>query len=475
VCWADALPDPKETTMTPRRPFVLLAGAALLTGIVGIAAPSHAGPPGDWTVISGAGNSNVVDPSLFRTSDGTLHVAMAGTTSSLDSIEVAHVSASGVFIGRHAAVTSWSGTTSDPDLVGAPGGGMRLVFGGNRTTTTTDPYSAGYDYYASSDAAGASWTLGPNDAPAVKSSQGYASHGTGVISLADGTLVTAFPLNGTISYQVGSGPVQSFAIPNCCSYDMSLAMDGSGAVYAAWYAKGGPAGERGTLVREIYPALGPVMQAPGAVTGSGQAVAMVTRPDGGIYVAYPRGELNDQGFALWRVGTNTARTVPGSQGASHVAMSTGPGGRLWFVWDGPDDNLRVVRTNPAATKFGAVQKVRTPPGSLIFVVEIEGSTGRGDVVFNNGLKIWHQQVLAGLTVKASPRKWKAGRRVAVKFTVTDAGDAIKGAKVKARGLKCTTNKKGVCTLTFPKLKKGKFDALATRKEYAAGSVRLKVT
>ena len=41
---------------------------------------------------------------------------------------------------------------------------------------------------------------------------------------------------------------------------------------------------------------------------------------------------------------------------------------------------------------------------------------------------------------------------------------MKGAKVKARGLKCTTNKKGKCTLHFPKLKHGKFNALATRKE-----------
>ena len=69
---------------------------------------------------------------------------------------------------------------------------------------------------------------------------------------------------------------------------------------------------------------------------------------------------------------------------------------------------------------------------------------------------------------------KAGHKVTLKFTVTDAGDAVKGAKVKAKSKACTTNKKGVCTITFDKLKKGKFNALASRKEYAAGSVRLAV-
>ena len=63
--------------------------------------------------------------------------------------------------------------TEDADLVGSPGGGMRLVFGGLRTTVTGDPYNEGYLYYTSSDATGAGWTLGPNTTPAVKSPSGY--------------------------------------------------------------------------------------------------------------------------------------------------------------------------------------------------------------------------------------------------------------------------------------------------------------
>lgn len=39
---------------------------------------------------------------------------------------------------------------------------------------------------------------------------------------------------------------------------------------------------------------------------------------------------------------------------------------------------------------------------------------------------------------------------------------------------CTTNKLGKCKLHFPRLRHGKFDVLAKKKEYAAGSVRLTV-
>jgi hypothetical protein len=461
--------------MLPRRTSVLIASTALLTAIVGVASPSHAGPPGTWTEISGGGISSIVEPSLYRTADGTVHVTIQSGTPSTDSIEVAHVSASGALTGRHTAIPNWSGTTSDPDLVAAPGGGMRLVFGGHRTTVTGDPYNEGYVYYATADGTGASWTLAPNTAPAVANLGGYVSSGTGVTTLADGTLVTAFPFHSTIHYQLGAGPVQSFDTPACCVYDMSLATDGSGAVYAAWYSNGGVPGAQGILVRQIHPTLGPVVQAPGGVTGNDQAMALVTRPDGGVYLAYPRGELNNQGYGLWQLGTGTVRKVPGSKGATHLAMSTAPGGRLWLAFRDDKFGVRVVRTNPSATKFGAVQKVKSPKGATVYQVGIEGSTGRGDLVINDSTHIWHQQVLAGLSLKASPKKWNGGNPVTVTFKVTDAGAAIKGAKVKAKGKKCTTNKKGKCTLYFAKVKPGKFNALATRKEYAAGSVRIRVT
>ncbi len=63
----------------------------------------------------------------------------------------------------------------------------------------------------------------------------------------------------------------------------------------------------------------------------------------------------------------------------------------------------------------------------------------------------------------------------VEFKVTDAGDAVKGAVVKAKGEKCETNKKGVCSISFAKMGKDKFNAVAKAKDYADGSLRLKVS
>ena len=63
----------------------------------------------------------------------------------------------------------------------------------------------------------------------------------------------------------------------------------------------------------------------------------------------------------------------------------------------------------------------------------------------------------------------------VSFKVTDAGDGVKGAMVKAKGEKCKTDASGKCSITFPKLNTGKFNAVAKKKEYADGSVRLKVS
>jgi hypothetical protein len=461
-----------------RRTSSLIVAAAATVVLAGTMAPAHAGPPGTWTTISGGGISSIVEPGLHRTADGTLHVAIASSANNTNSIDVAHVSAGGALTGRSSAVSGWATTTFDPDLVAGPGGGMRLVFGGLRTTVTGDPYNEGYVYTASSDGSGAAWTLAPNTAPAVAATTGYGSYGTGVTQLADGTLVTAFPLNSTISYQVGSGPVQSFDVGACCAYDMSLVNDGN-VVYAAWYANGSAPTTQGVFVRQLYPTLGPVLQAPDSVTSgsslpTGQAVAMAARAGGGVYVSYLKGYPSAKGVAVWKVGDPKAKVVKHSKGAGHVAISPGAGGRLWLAFDGSGGAVHAVQTNAAATAFGAVQTLKTPKGSSVYDIGIEGSTGRGDLVLNNGTAILHQQVLYGLGLKASPHALKAGRPGKVTFTVTDAGDAVKGAKVKAKGESCRTDKKGRCTITFSGLPAHPFDVRATSNQYADGSVTIKV-
>jgi hypothetical protein len=454
----------------------------LVLGLVGLAGPSLAGPPGTWTVISGGGVANTFEPGMFRTADGNLHVAIPRHNGTTDSIDIAHVSPTGGLIGRQALIDNWSGLTYDPDMVAVPGGGVRLLFGGLRTTVAGEPYNEGYIDQATSDPTAASWTLQPNTAPAVAGNTGYASYGTGATALADGTPVTAYVFNTTMYYQVGAGPMQQFEVAACCMYYTSLASDGVN-VWAAWYANGNSAADQGTFVRQIYPVLGPVMQAPGSVSqfsgqpgslNTTQAVAMVARAGGGVFLAYLKGYPNTKAIALWKLGTSTVKLVPESKDASHVAMSAGPAGRLWLAWDSPTEDIRAVRTGTSGLAFGAVQQLNTKGSPTVYNLNIEGSAGRGDVLFNDSTRIWHQQVYAGLTLKADPSGWNGDKSVEVKFKVTDAGLAVEGAKVKALGMKCTTESNGVCKLTFPKMGKDKFTAKATMTEYAPGFAKLKV-
>ena len=420
---------------------------------------------------------------MYRTADGVLHVAMPRETNSLDSIDVAHISAGGQLEGRQVVLDSWSGLTERPRPGrGAAGAGCGWSSAASTRPTPASPYS-GTLYEAISDPTGTAWTLAPSTQSPVAHPSGYASYGTGTTTLADGTLVTAFPLNSAIYYQVGAGAVQTFDVNACCAYDMTLASDGAN-VWAAWYANGTAAVDQGVFVRQIYPALGPVIQAPGSVSsfggspgslGTGQAVAMVYRPGNGLYLAYLKGYPNTKAVTVWKYGTSLARSVPDSKEARHrgdVGRSRRP------ALAGLGRRLRRHPRSPHRPKgltFGAVQLLKTPGDASVYHVNIEGSAGHGDVIFNDGYRILHQQVFAGLSVKADPGKWNGDKSVKVSFKVTDAGDAVKGAVVKAKGEKCKTDASGKCSITFAKLNAGKFDAVAKKKEYADGSVRLKVT
>jgi hypothetical protein len=462
-----------------------VAVAAALVGAVGLAGPSVAGPPGSWTVISGGGVSNIVEPGLYRTADGTLHVAMErNNANNTDSIDVANISESGKLTSRVTAVDQWSALTSDPDLVGSPTGGVRLLFGGLHTTVTGEPYNEGYVYQASSDASGTAWTLAPNTAPAVAGTTGYVSYGTGATTLPDGTLVAAYPLNSTIYYQVGAGPLQTFDVADCCAYDMTLVQD-NGVVWAAWSNNGDTEDSSGIFVRTVYPSLGPVSKAPGSSTTSGylqlaQAVAMSARNGGGVYLSYCKGYPLCDSLVLWKVGSSSTTKVPGSKDAAQVSMSAAPSGRLWIAWATGSDEIFAIRTNTTAQGFGALRHLPQPKQSLgVYDIAIEGSRARADLLFNDSVSIWHQQLFAGLTLKASPNKWNGNGSVEVKFKVRDAGDPIKGAHVKAKWdgnkLTCKTDDNGVCKLKFPKMGANKITVTAKKSGYAPDETKLKVT
>ena len=84
----------------------------------------------------------------------------------------------------------------------------------------------------------------------------------------------------------------------------------------------------------------------------------------------------------------------------------------------------------------------------------------------------YRRLLPGLTLQARPAVLRKGKSSDVRFTVSDAGDAVKGAKVKAAGKSGQSDAKGRVTLTIKSRKPVK--ASATQSGYARATKRLTV-
>jgi hypothetical protein len=110
--------------------------------------------------------------------------------------------------------------------------------------------------------------------------------------------------------------------------------------------------------------------------------------------------------------------------------------------------------------------VLRPPGSgSVYELDGEGSAGPLDVVANDGQGLWHQQVWPKLQVTGK----RSGKTIV--FRVTDAGDAVAGAKVKAAGKTLTTAANGRATLA--KAPSGKVKASASKAGYTAASTTVR--
>ncbi len=442
------------------------------------------GTPGSWTKISAgpaSTGSTTFSASLYRTADQVLHVVYPRSLgASGEQIGHTAVRANGTTALQNDVLPSpWSIVESTPTVIGDGAGGLRVVFGGQQSTSPGF-WSFGKMYTLTAAASGASWTL-PAESVG-QSTSAYGSYGTSATTLSDGTPVAAFPLNSDLTWHTGTSgdPDQSFAVAACCVYDTAMVRSGS-EVWLAWYANGGTSSTQGTFVRRIAPSLGPILKAPGSSVGASsvptERVALAARAGGGVYLAYCGGYPTCSKIKLWKVGTDRTTDVPSTRYATRIGLSAAPSGRLWLTWANNIPTIQAVRTNKAATKLGAIRKVGMPPGKdAVFFVGIDGGTGRGDVVINVGDGFWHSQVIAGLTLKASPTSWRHGQSKRVTFTVTDAGEKVGGSLVTVGSRRCTTGAAGTCRITFPATTRaGRLTARATKASYGAATRTLRVT
>lgn len=468
--------------------------ATLLTATLTVS-PAEAGPPGRWTSVTGPARDLGITmrPSSVRTADGLLHVVFV-TKEAASSYSLRHVTvdATGRTTNASTIVSDWDTLTRDPQVLLTPTG-LRVVFSGLRSGDTSDPYANGAAYYATSDTTGTTWTL--QSTYLSDSRSAYADYGLGAVSMSDGSSYVAWALNSTIRYAhtVVADPGTpeedpSFTMTAGTSVcDVELArVPGTDDVWMSWFALStSTPGERGVFVRQVAPTLRPVQRAPQSVTryqGTDYATqfssppALVARPGGSVHVAYPVGYPSRSRIAVWRVGAPSPTFLPAAVDGRLVDLSVGAGNRLWAAWSS-GHTVRAARSNPAGTVWGAARtlgSVRVDGAPSTWSVEIEAAGGAADVLVNTSAQVVHQRVLAGLTLTAGPRSWDGDRARSVRFRVTDAGAAVRGAVVRAGGKRCTTTGSGVCRIRFATSRPRVVVARASKGGYAGASVRLRV-
>lgn len=454
------------------------------------AAPAHARAGGGWTTVSTGQVDTLSEITLQRTADGVLHAVYVQDVGTAAAYQHATLATSGAVTGHSDVVGTWASLIDDPQLLTTTTGGLRLVFSGLQDTDSANFYSHGYAYDTLSDAGGAAWALQPH--ALTKFGAAYAGYGTGATALADGTPVTAATLNSDIAYRVGDIPTTDQAVvsaasddslytaPGCCVYDTTLVSSG-GAVWMGWYANGSDAGNNGVFVRQVYPTAGPVLKAPSSSDGASslstdQRLAMVARPGGGVVVAYKTGYPTTRAIGLWQVGTSKVVKVPDSRAARYVSLAAGATGRMWLAWTTDDDSAFALRTSPQGFGLGAVQAIGAPARSSdLWSISVDASLNQGTVLVNDvsSQSVFSRIVNPGLTLVAKGAA-RVGRPSPITVKVTDAGDGVKGVKVKGGGDSCTTNEAGKCSLTVRAGRPGTVRLKATRNGYGFAVDTVKV-
>ena len=386
-------------------------------------------------------------------------------------------------------------TLGNPALL-AEGAGLRVLVGAQRTTDTEDPVVGVLT--ATAPASGGAWT-----APAVTTSPdgetGFRSGDVAAVLEPGGTPVvlssgTGFgvvahpgldPLAPAVSLQ------DQFA--GCCIGQAQVVRDPrSGATVAVYQSV--IAGNDGVFTQALDAATGAPASAPvplpglGAAGGAGLSdpvlarTAVAARAGGGVYVAVPSGLAIPDRTRLWRVGGGAARTL-GRGGGRHYAAAVvaTPDSRLWVAWtEEGDGDARVVlrRSNPAVTRFGQEIVVDGPGPGRIHSLDGSSQALRLDLVGTSGTtgtRAYHTQVLPPLELSARPRRFRGGRTVSVRFTVTDVGVPVAGATVRAGGKQATTNRRGRAFLLLRgPAGGGRITADARKTDYARDSLTLTV-
>ena len=427
--------------------------AAALT--LALAPAAHAA---GWKQVTASDGANTDQVSLLRTTDGTLHVAWRHGAPNADSLMHTTIGADGKIGATSTVVSGWA-DVQNPAIVNAPGG-IRMFWGSIRSTEPTETNDAMST--ALSPDGGATWVLQEGNV-VQDNAQAYASPTTAA-TLPDGTPLQTW--YGTLGVWVHSGltPVtQNFNLQTplgSYGYLPGIAVD-AGRPVVAWYSNAN--GHLGVYAQDVAsdgsPIGGPVNMPGTSDMQIGQTgrTPIAARAGGGSFVAYATGYPALTRIRVWRVGAPTSTLVGKAVGGASATVATDANGRVWVVWEddhSADPLVFARRSNRTGTAWGATVAVGRPKGSIsAYDVDASAIGGSaldvfGSFALNSGtpLATYTRRILPGLTLLAAgtPRRGKASK---VKFTVLDAGDPVKGAKVTAGGASGRSGGNGKVTLT----------------------------
>jgi hypothetical protein len=454
-------------------------------------APDAVKKSGHWFLLDTSASVQSGTPTVWKARSGTAYVLwLRKLTASKYTYQSSRIAGSGrasastdIFVGAH-----WGSLSNSPTLVSS-GKKPLVVFDGARTTS--GPYSKGCVYGALG--AGAPWTMQTWSLSNVcVNPAGTAGEGR------KGQLAYAYAGAPGIRYRIGvsptipaTGPDKQIGLPTGASpYKTSEAANtgGTGHWYVAW-AQEFSNNKDGYYVQDVT-AKTKKIKAPGTGTNSINHLspfanlAIAARSgQPGVYLAYCSNG-SSCALRLWRVGAKTAMAVPHGTGTSlDVAVSAGPGGRMWVAWyDNSTNRVHVVRTNKAVTRFGGVQTYATPCAEAGLIGLSGGSSGRLDVAVQCfGTKQGHAielegQTMAGLSAKASPSRVSNTSAHTVTVTVTDTGDAVSGATVRYGTQHPKTNTNGRATISIRKgTSAGKHAIRVTARDYKSARTSITVT
>jgi hypothetical protein len=445
------------------RTAAILAVLAAAAALAVLAAAATAGPPGRWTQVTHAHNGAKSNLGLARGKDGTLHVIWAGPNRGpFKAILDTSISRAGV-VGQQKSVVSGWNSVQPPAAAVAPNGSIHALVSGQKVLSNSDPY-AGLNEVVGPG----SWALGAHAFGTYQITvPSNAEVGVGVLK--SGQLVSVWRSAVSLLFQVGADPsTQPQNItPQGLAESPVIAVDpASGEAVVAYRNV-----SNGTdSFRRVAPSLGAPQSMPGAKV---DAPSIAARTRGGVYSAYV---LDGTKVRLLRFG-GQAKAVPVPKGVRVLTagVAAGPEGRLWIFY-GNEQTTYVTRTSKAVGGFEPVQALKSPPGTVqYFRLEGEGSAGPLDLFANVTIDgstkdgSYHQQVQPAVSLSAS-KKVSQGK-VTVTVRVTDAGDALQGARVVGLpGGPKTTNASGSIVVT---VQPGTALALtATKPGYVGAKARL---